>query len=156
LGASGSERLAFYLLKEVTRAIGEFDLIAEGDRVAVAVSGGKDSRALLQLLLRHRRKAPYGYNLLALHIVGTAAGFPDRSAERSRRSLRAKLEPWFRELGVDYHFAPLELRPDEPLPLIASAAPGTSARRSSPPRPGWAAANWLLTTTVTARPARHC
>ncbi len=51
LGASGSERLAFYLPKEVTRAIGEFDLIAEGDRVAVAVSGGKDSRALLQLLL---------------------------------------------------------------------------------------------------------
>ena len=102
------DSIAYYLLKEVTRAIGEFDLIAEGDRVAVAVSGGKDSRALLKLLLRHRHKAGYRYDLLALHVVGIAAGFPD---------LRPQLEPWFRELGVECHFAPLELPPGEPLPL---------------------------------------
>ena len=105
---SDPDRIGFFLLKEVTRAIGEFDLIADGDSVAVAVSGGKDSRALLQLLLRHRRKVPYHYELLALHVVGTSAGFPD---------LRPELEPWFRELGVRYHFAPLELAADEPLPL---------------------------------------
>jgi len=97
-----------FLLREVTHAIGEFDLIVEGDRVAVAISGGKDSRALLELLLRHRCKVTYRYDLLALHVIGTSAGFPD---------LQPELEPWFRELGVEYHFAPLELPPGEPLPL---------------------------------------
>jgi tRNA 2-thiocytidine biosynthesis protein TtcA len=74
----------------------------------VAVSGGKDSRALLELLLRYQRKVPYQYDLLALHVVGVSAGFPDR---------RPELETWFRELGVAYHFVPLELPPEEPLPL---------------------------------------
>ncbi|MDY7080733.1 MAG: tRNA 2-thiocytidine biosynthesis TtcA family protein [Chloroflexota bacterium] len=102
-----SDRVTFFL-KSVVRACKEFDLLAEGDRVAVAVSGGKDSRALLELLLQHRYKVDYQYDLLALHIVGTSAGFPD---------LRPVLEPWFRDIGVEYHFAPLELPPEEPLPL---------------------------------------
>lgn len=102
------DRIAFFLLKEVTRAIGEFELIDDGDRVAVAVSGGKDSRALLELLLRHRARVPFHYDLLALHVVGTSAGLPDR---------RSDLEVWFQRLGVEYHFSPLELPPDEPLPL---------------------------------------
>ena len=108
---SDPDRVAYFLLKSVTRACKEFDLLAEGDRVAVAVSGGKDSRALLQLLLRYQRKIPYRYELLAFHVVGTSAGFPD---------LRAELEPWFRELGIKYHFVPLELPPEEPLPLNCS------------------------------------
>jgi len=102
------DRVASFLLKSVARACKEFNLLTEGDRVAVAVSGGKDSRVLLELLLRYRRRVPYRYDVLALHIVGTPAGFPD---------LRPQLEPWFRELGAEYHFAPLELPPDEPLPL---------------------------------------
>jgi len=108
VGTSDLERQASYLLKEVTRAVGEFDLVAQGDRVAVAVSGGKDSRALLQLLLRHRRRVAQRYELVALHIVGKSAGFAD---------LRSELEPWFRRLGVDYHFASLELPAEEELPL---------------------------------------
>ncbi|MGD2178331.1 MAG: ATP-binding protein [Anaerolineae bacterium] len=102
------ERIAYFLLKEVTRAIGEFALIEEGDEVAVAVSGGKDSRAMLDLLLRHRRNVPYDYHLLAIHVVGTEAGLPD---------LRPDLEPWLERLGVDHRFVPLALPPDEPLPL---------------------------------------
>jgi tRNA(Ile)-lysidine synthase TilS/MesJ len=102
------DRIAYFLLKEVTRAVGEFELIDDGDRVGVAVSGGKDSWTMLDLLLRHRRKVPYDYDLLALHVVGTQAGLPDR---------RPALEPWFRDLGVDYRFVPMMLPPDEPLPL---------------------------------------
>ena len=105
---STPDRMAYFLLKDVTRAIGEFGLIEDGDRVAVAVSGGKDSRALLELLLRHRRKVPYHYDLLALHVDGSEAGLSD---------LRPELETWFRDLGVDYHFEPLDLPEDEPLPL---------------------------------------
>lgn len=74
----------------------------------MAVSGGKDSRALLNLLLRYRKHVPFSYELIALHIVETPADFPDQ---------RAELESWFRELGTEYHFVPLELPPDEPLPL---------------------------------------
>jgi tRNA(Ile)-lysidine synthase TilS/MesJ len=102
------DRIAHFLLKEVTRAVGEFALIDDGDRVAVAVSGGKDSRATLDLLLRHRRKVPYDYDMIALHVVGSEAGLPD---------LRPTLEPWLEALGVASHFVPLALPPDEPLPL---------------------------------------
>ncbi len=102
------ERIAYFLLKDVTRAVGEFELIEDGDRVAVAISGGKDSRSMLDLLIRHRRQSPTRYDLLALHVVGVEAGLPD---------FRPELAPWFEELGMDYRFVPLELPPDEPLPL---------------------------------------
>jgi tRNA(Ile)-lysidine synthase TilS/MesJ len=102
------ERIASFLLKDVTRAIGEFELIGDGDRVAVAVSGGKDSRAMLDLLLRHRRKVAYDYDLLAVHVDGSEAGL---------RDVRKELEPWFKDRGVDYHVEPLDLPPEEPLPL---------------------------------------
>jgi len=114
---SDPDRIAHFLLKPVARACKEFGLLRGGDRVAVAVSGGKDSRALLDLLLRYRRRAPFSYELVALHIFGVPAGPPDGSGGRLQRDLRLTLEPWFRERGVEYHFAPLELPPDEPLPL---------------------------------------
>jgi len=102
------DRVAYFLLKDVTRAVGEFGLIDPGDRVAVAVSGGKDSRVMLDLLLGHRRKVAYDYELLALHVVGTEAGLPD---------LRPQIEPWLRDLGIEVHMVPLTLPPGEPLPL---------------------------------------
>ena len=105
---SNLDRIVQFLLKDVSRAVGEFDLVDPGDHVAVAVSGGKDSRSMLDLLLRHRRQVPYDYQLMALHVVGTEAGLPDR---------RLHLEPWFRDLGVDHRFLPLDLPPDESLPL---------------------------------------
>ena len=102
------ERLAHFLLKPFAQACKEFELLAEGDRIAVAVSGGKDSVTMLDLLLRYRERVPFSYEVVALHVVGTEAGLPDSTGV---------LAPWFQELGVDYHFASLELPPDEPLPM---------------------------------------
>lgn len=96
------------LLKSFVRACKEFDLLAEGDRVAVALSGGKDSASLLDLMLRYRERAGFFYEVVAIHVVGTAAGFPD---------LTGMLAPWLEARGVDYRFVPLELPPEEPLPL---------------------------------------
>ena len=59
----------FYNIKKLTgRAIGNFDLINDGDRIAVAVSGGKDSFSLLHMLDTLRRRAPVTYSLVAVTI----------------------------------------------------------------------------------------
>ncbi|MBC7226717.1 MAG: hypothetical protein H5T61_05735 [Thermoflexales bacterium] len=95
------------MLKPFARACKEFDLLAEGDRVAVALSGGKDSASLLDLMLAYRERAGFPYEVVAVHVVGTAAGFPD---------LTGILAPWLEARGVEYRFVPLEFPPEELLP----------------------------------------
>lgn len=101
------DKIARYLLKPVNRAVREFGLIADGDRVAVGVSGGKDSRALLDLLVRGV-DIPGNYEVVAIHIDGAGVGLPN---------LAPTLVPWFRALGVEYEIAPLDAPPEEKLPL---------------------------------------
>ncbi len=56
------------LARKVTRAIVDFDLIEDGDRVMVGLSGGKDSWALMQLLDALRRRAPIDFTLVAVNV----------------------------------------------------------------------------------------
>ena len=56
------------LAKKVTRAIIEHDLIEDGDRVMVGLSGGKDSWALIQILEVLRRRAPIKFSLVAVNV----------------------------------------------------------------------------------------
>jgi tRNA 2-thiocytidine biosynthesis protein TtcA len=56
------------LAKHVTRAITEYGLIEDGDRVMVGLSGGKDSWALLQILDVLRRRAPIRFSLIAVNV----------------------------------------------------------------------------------------
>jgi tRNA 2-thiocytidine biosynthesis protein TtcA len=64
-----ADRLAHYLLRAVNKANFCFGLLADGDRVLVAVSGGKDSMTMLDLLHRYRRMASQRYRLVAAHVV---------------------------------------------------------------------------------------
>ncbi|MCU0522177.1 MAG: hypothetical protein MUF84_15975 [Anaerolineae bacterium] len=102
-----SDAIAGYLLRGVNRAVREFGLIADGDRVAVGVSGGKDSRTLLELLVRGI-DIPGHYEVVAIHVDGSDVGLPAQSAE---------LEQWFRALDVAYAVAPLDVAKDEKLPM---------------------------------------
>lgn len=102
-------RLAFFLLKGVNRAVREFDMIQRGDRVAVAVSGGKDSLALLELLALGRESAAEPYDLAAIHVRGDASGIT---------SVHPPLEAWLATRpGVPYRIVEPELGAGERLPL---------------------------------------
>lgn len=78
--------------KRVGKAIGDYDMFQDGDRVLVAVSGGKDSLTLLHVLLYRQKFIPIKMKLTAVHVDAGIPGFP-----------LSKLVKHFQKLGVDYH-----------------------------------------------------
>ena len=64
------------LTRDMGRAIAEFAMIAEGDRVMVAISGGKDSHTMLHLLRRFQRSAPISFEIIAVNIDQGQPGYP--------------------------------------------------------------------------------
>lgn len=70
-----TDKLYKKIKNAVGRAIADFNLIGAGDRIAVAVSGGKDSYALLHILEELRRRAPVKYELMAINIDSGYPGF---------------------------------------------------------------------------------
>ena len=69
-----ADKLYKRLRRKVGHAIGDFGMIEENDKIIVAMSGGKDSYALLDMLLSLKRSAPIPFTLIPVHVD---PGFPN-------------------------------------------------------------------------------
>lgn len=76
----------------VGRAIADFNMIEEGDRVMVCLSGGKDSFTMLQILLSMQKSAPIHFDLIAVNMDQKQPGFPEHI-----------LPEYLDGLGIEYY-----------------------------------------------------
>ena len=86
-----ASKLAKRIRRQVGEAIADFRMIEEGDKVMVCLSGGKDSHALLDVLLSLKAKAPIGFEIIAVNLDQKQPGFPEHV-----------LPGYLKELGVPF------------------------------------------------------
>ncbi|KVO76764.1 tRNA 2-thiocytidine(32) synthetase TtcA [Burkholderia ubonensis] len=80
------------IVRQVGQAIGDYNMIEHGDKVMVCLSGGKDSYAMLDVLLRLRERAPIDFDIVAVNLDQKQPGFPEHV-----------LPEYLTRIGVPFH-----------------------------------------------------